>query len=238
MFREPALFSGGPYHQKTFGKTIDYSASLKTSSRTFITRDAKIGSTSSSKVSIFLHIWHRYARWTLETAIGNLGDEIRQDKDPYTNILVRGVLRAQLNSILAMLPNLKLKKDDGLPLGAKDLGNGYALLRACEDTAKPVTEADAAAIMIYWGQMDWPNRDRWPRAVMRWSRLRLPNGQTARISWIESRSRRPLRRTSCVKVVQNYCFNYGLLLIMLIIVVNYQRKNSIRSDQVLLPPEI
>ena len=163
MFREPALFSGGPYHQKTFGKTIDYSASLKTSSRTFITRDAKIGSTSSSKVSIFLHIWHRYARWTLETAIGNLGDEIRQDKDPYTNILVRGVLRAQLNSILAMLPNLKLKKDDGLPLGAKDLGNGYALLRACEDTAKPVTEADAAVIMIYWGQMDWPNRDRWPK---------------------------------------------------------------------------
>jgi hypothetical protein len=179
-----------------------------------------------------------YAQWTLETATGNLGDEIRQDKDPYTNILVRGVLQAQLNSILAMLPNLKLKKDDGLPLGAKDLGNGYALLRACEDTAKPVTETDAAAIMIYWGQMDWPNRDRWPRAVMRRSRLRLPNGQTARTSWIGSRSRRPLRRTSCVKVVQNYCFNYGLLLIMLIIVVNYQRKNSIRSDQVLLPLEI
>jgi hypothetical protein len=27
-----------------------------------------------------------YSQWTIETAIGNLGDEIRQDRDPYANI--------------------------------------------------------------------------------------------------------------------------------------------------------
>lgn len=29
-----------------------------------------------------------YAQWTIETAIGNLGGEIRQDRDPYTNIVL------------------------------------------------------------------------------------------------------------------------------------------------------
>ncbi|KAF8222325.1 hypothetical protein L208DRAFT_1038562, partial [Tricholoma matsutake] len=32
-----------------------------------------------------------YAQWTMETAIGNLGKEIRQDKDPYCNLEERGV---------------------------------------------------------------------------------------------------------------------------------------------------
>jgi hypothetical protein len=158
--------------------------SLKRSLKNFIIRDAKIKSTSSGKVFIFLCILHQRQFVlallpAIETAIGNLGDEIRQDKDPYTNIALCRVLHVQLNSICAMLPHIKLKKDDGLPLGAKDLGNGYALLRACEDTAKPVTKREAHVIMDYWANKEWPNQGSWPRAVKRWAQLHLPNGQIA-----------------------------------------------------------
>ena len=141
-----------------------------------------------------------YAQWTIETAIGNLGDEIRQDRDPYANVAQRGVLRAQLNSILAMFPRLDLDTDRSFPRGAKDLGHGYALLRMCQKTPKPVTEHEANAILRHWEENGWPNRDAWPRALKRWSRLRLPNGQIARSRWYESHSTRPLRKTTCVKV--------------------------------------
>ncbi len=156
-----------------------------------------------------------YAQWTIETAIGNLGEEIRMDRDPYANIAQRGVLRAQLNSILAMFPHLNvpnLDNDDSLrlPRGAKDLGQGYALLRMCQSTAKSVGDAEASAILRYWEERGWPNLDAWPRAVKRWSRLQLPNGQRARSRWYESQSTRPLRTTTCVKVCSSpfWCFKY------------------------------
>lgn len=147
-----------------------------------------------------------YAQWTIETAIGNLGDEIRQDRDPYANIAQRGILRAQLNSILAMFPHLKLGDNKPFPHGAKDLGQGYALLRACQNVAKPVTEAEANAILKYWEEKGWENLGAWPRVVKRWARLHLPNGQKARCKWYESHSTRPLRKTTCVKVCSSASF--------------------------------
>jgi hypothetical protein len=141
-----------------------------------------------------------YSQWTIETAIGNLGDEIRQDRDPYANIAQRGVLRAQLNSILAMFPHLNLGKDGSLPRGAKDLGQGYALLHACQNTPEPVTDAEANAIVKYWEEQGWQNLNAWPRSVKQWSRLQLPNGQKAQSRWYESHSTCPLRKTTCIKV--------------------------------------
>lgn len=143
-----------------------------------------------------------YAQWTMETAIGNLGNEIRQDKDPYANIAQRGVLRAQINSIVAMMPHVLLSERDAtrIPRGARDLGEGYVLLRACQPTAIDVSGPEADAIMTLWEAKGWPNKDRWPRAVRRWARLRLPNGQLARSRWNELRSLRNLRRTAVVKV--------------------------------------
>ena len=141
-----------------------------------------------------------YAQWTIETAIGNLGNEIRQDRDPYANIAQRGVLRTQINSILAMLPHLSLDKSNSLPRGAKDLGHDYIFLRPCEDIARQVTVAEANAILAYWEKKGWPNQDAWPRAVKRWAHLKLPNGQKAHSRWYESRSTRNLRKTTCVKV--------------------------------------
>lgn len=46
-----------------------------------------------------------YAQWTLETAIGNLGQEIRQDHNMFTNL---AVLHAQTNSLRARFPNIQL----------------------------------------------------------------------------------------------------------------------------------
>jgi hypothetical protein len=148
-----------------------------------------------------------FSQWTIETAIGNLGEEIRQDWDPYANIAQRGVLRAQLNSIQAMFPHVDIGKDNSnLPRGVKDLGEGYALLRACQNAPEPVTEAEANAILKYWEAKGWPNMNSWPRAVKRWARLQLPNGQRARSNWYESHSTRPLRKATCVRVCRSIYF--------------------------------
>ena len=42
-----------------------------------------------------------YAQWTLETAIGNLGREIHQDRDLFANLTQRAIMRAQINSLNA-----------------------------------------------------------------------------------------------------------------------------------------
>jgi hypothetical protein len=140
----------------------------------------------------------------METAIGNLGEEIRQDHDPYANIAQRGLLHAQTNSLLAMMPNvlIPVDKSSTLPRGSKDLGGGYVLLRACQPIAVNLSGQEAAAIMpvVLWDAKGWPNREKWPRAVRRWARLRLPNGQILRSRWMESRSLRELRRTTVCKV--------------------------------------
>ena len=62
----------------------------------------------------------------METAIGNLGEEIRQDQDPYANIAQWGLLHAQINSLVAMIPDALLldDKSGAVPHGSRDLGDG------------------------------------------------------------------------------------------------------------------
>jgi len=120
-----------------------------------------------------------YAQWTMETAIGNLGKEVRQDRDPYANISQRGILRAQMNSIRCMMPHLDLGDGNKIPEGGIDVGGNYIMLRACQEVAMDVSEVEAAAILNFWEDRGWPNRDRWIRAVKRWGRLCLPNKQIA-----------------------------------------------------------
>jgi hypothetical protein len=103
----------------------------------------------------------------METAIGNLGDEIHQDKDPYANISQQGLLHAQINLLVAMMPDVLLSEDKSgaIPHGSRDLGDGYVLLKACQPTAIDISEPEATAIMKLWDAKGWPNRDHWPRAV-------------------------------------------------------------------------
>jgi hypothetical protein len=100
------------------------------------------------------------------------------------------------------MPDILPSEDESMkvPRGGKSLDSGYVLLRACQPTAIDVSELEATAIMTLWNEKGWPNQKRWPHAVRRWARLRLPNGQIARSYWMESRSQRKLRRTRVVKV--------------------------------------
>ena len=47
-----------------------------------------------------------------------------------------------------MFPDLEESKDT-IPRGAKDLGNGYVLLRAREETARYIEDAECQALKLY-----------------------------------------------------------------------------------------
>lgn len=137
----------------------------------------------------------------METAIGNLGKEIRQDKDPYRNLEERGVLRAQLNSVMAMYPKLDINHGTpSLSNHAHVFPDRYAFLPRCDSIARPMVQIEYDTLMEYWQREGWPNQQSWPNAIIRWARLQLPNGQRARSLWSESNSKSSLRRTSCVEV--------------------------------------
>jgi hypothetical protein len=137
----------------------------------------------------------------METAIGNLGKEIRQDKDPYRNLEERGVLRAQINSLMAMYPKLDINHSARrLSIHAHGFPDGYAFLPRRDQIARPMLQPEYDALMEYWQHEGWPNQSLWPNAIVRWARFQLPNGQRARSIWSESTSKSSLRRTSCVEV--------------------------------------
>lgn len=69
------------------------------------------------------------SQWTMERTIGNLGEEIRQPSNPYANLSQRGLLRCQVNALIAMIPDLE-RTPPALPHGGLDLSNGFALLHA------------------------------------------------------------------------------------------------------------
>ena len=155
-----------------------------------------------------------YAQWTLETAIGNLGREIRQDRDLFANLAQRAVLRAQTISLKARFPDIQLEcgKIDAVtrPTRARKFEgyDGFAFLPRCEDYPSPITGDERDALKIYWRAQKWPNVDTWPHAVCRWAKLQLPNGQKARSIWQESSLATKPRRASCVEVSPSLCINH------------------------------
>jgi hypothetical protein len=71
-------------------------------------------------------------QWMLERMIGNLGEEIKQPSNPFANLSQRGIRHAQVNALKALIPDLAPDRDDAnhLPRGARDIGDGFILLRA------------------------------------------------------------------------------------------------------------
>ena len=112
-----------------------------------------------------------YAQWTLETAIGNLSREIRQDRDIYTNLTQRAVLRTQLSSVRAHFPQVQLEFRD--PLTSSVSGNartfvgyeGYVLHPRHEVHPTLLKEDEINAPTNYWQLQGWPTRDSWPNTV-------------------------------------------------------------------------
>jgi hypothetical protein len=44
-----------------------------------------------------------YAQWALENTIGNLGREVHQHSNPFMNLSERGLLRARINAVKALV---------------------------------------------------------------------------------------------------------------------------------------
>ena len=143
-----------------------------------------------------------YAQWTLETAIGNLGHEIRQDRDLFANLTQRAVMRAQVNSLCACFPQIEfdIGRRSSQSSHRCEFEGSFVFLPCCEDNPSPLSDDELLAFKAYWSSQSWPNIDNWPNAVCRWAKLQLPNGQKARSVWYESCVNMKLRQASCVEV--------------------------------------
>lgn len=133
-----------------------------------------------------------YAQWTMERTIGNLGEEIRQPSQPYSNLSQRSIIRAQVNTLQSASPGLVVPdtRNPPAPQGSTQLSGGYVLLRArdpkCAFAHKLVTGRAYQVIEHFWEDIRSPDdRQRIPKFA-RWARLRLPNEQIARSLWKES----------------------------------------------------
>jgi len=124
----------------------------------------------------------------MERTIGNLGEEIRQPSNPYANLSERGLLRAQRNTLIAMVPQLD-KLEKGLPRGAIALDNDFVLLRAMDTADRKTQDQERTAILQFLMQtrnIPISNGEQPVVKVRKWARLLLPNGQIARSAWKET----------------------------------------------------
>ncbi|KAJ7092160.1 hypothetical protein C8R44DRAFT_719616 [Mycena epipterygia] len=139
-----------------------------------------------------------YSQWTMERTIGNLVQEIKLHSQPYANLSERGLRRSQVNALKAMIPDLH-PEEQKLPRGSIDLGDGYVLLRARDEFRHHIDGNAGQAIRNYLEADSGPMVGQ--LSLIRWARVRLPNGQIARSLWKESR--RPLKK---VRMARNMKF--------------------------------
>jgi hypothetical protein len=150
------------------------------------------------------------SQWTMERTIGNLTQELRQPSNPFANLVQHALLRCQINSLKNIIPDLD--EPASLPRNAIDLGDGYILLRRRDTTARRVLPAEELALIAYLQTLpDFRDiRLQSPFSVVRWARLRLPTGQTARSLWGEqSKPLEKLRMARNVKVDKFYSLFYS-----------------------------
>ncbi|KAJ7589530.1 hypothetical protein C8J56DRAFT_1004281 [Mycena floridula] len=132
-----------------------------------------------------------YSQWTMERTIGNLGEEIKQHSDPYSNLAQRALRRCQVNAIKAMIPDIE-----------PDLGGGYILLPKQDTVLRVMDACEATALDIYLCETQGINNT--VHEVHKWARLKLPNGQVARSLWCEKgRVLTKLRISHNVKILLN-----------------------------------
>jgi hypothetical protein len=138
-------------------------------------------------------------QWTMERSIGNLGEEVKQPSKPFANLSQRGILRSQVNALKAMIPDLEPTVTK-LPRGAKELGGDFILLCARDENAHLVDNAAEAQAIQDYLQEHMPDEydGEWRPRIVRWARLRLPNGQIARSLWKEG-----LKSLSQVRMARN-----------------------------------
>jgi hypothetical protein len=134
------------------------------------------------------------SQWTLERTIGNLGEEIKQHSNPFANLSQRGIRRARVNALKALIPDLIVDETtvESIPRNSRDLGDGYVLLRAREVHAHPLRDCEADALREFLPTAKYGSEI----YVRRWARLRLPTGQTCYSAWKEKGKPIHKRRTA------------------------------------------
>jgi Transposase family tnp2 len=134
------------------------------------------------------------SQWTLERTIGNLGEEIKQHSNPFANLSQRGIRRAHVNALTAIIPDLDPNNSlkGALPRGSEDLKNGYVLLRARDKHRQCLRECEVEALQRFSPTM----LETGIMSVRRWARLRIPNGQICYSAWKELQKPLEKRRTA------------------------------------------
>ncbi|KAJ6535144.1 hypothetical protein B0H19DRAFT_1004445, partial [Mycena capillaripes] len=140
-----------------------------------------------------------YSQWTIERTIGNLGQEIKSQSEPYANLGERALLRCQLNALKAMVPGFD-PEEKKLPNRSIVLGDSFVLLHARDDYRHNLHGAHGRVIRGYMEAHNGPMVGN--LGVVRWARLRLPNGQIARSLWREAH--RPLNK---LRIARNILFD-------------------------------
>lgn len=116
----------------------------------------------------------------MERTIGNLGQEIWQPSNPYSNLTQEGVCWCHVNSLLAAIPKLVPSQNE-IPNGAEDLGNRFVLL--WKHDCHPYTPQSLSKVNATW---DFLVPGNLILLIQHWAWLKLPNGQIACSLWREA----------------------------------------------------
>ncbi|TFK60769.1 hypothetical protein BDN72DRAFT_778983 [Pluteus cervinus] len=133
------------------------------------------------------------AQWAMENTIGNLGREVHQPSNPFSNLAERGLLRAQTNALYALVPGLE--PPPVLPRGSVSFSQGAILLRPSEETEYEMPDNEVLAYQEYLEYKEQPPEEG-PISFCRWGRFQLPNGEIIRSAWKERERRNQDGRTS------------------------------------------
>ncbi|KAM6500225.1 hypothetical protein JOM56_003239 [Amanita muscaria] len=151
------------------------------------------------------------AQWALENTVGNLGREVHQPSNPFSNLSQRGLLRAQTIALKALVPEFNIALT--LPNKSVQLGDNYVLLCARDRHPYniPNTEAAADAVQRFLTSNAHPVSDAHSFQIRRWARLLLPNRQRARCLWKEEPKEKyeNFRNSRNVKFKDNGKTRYG-----------------------------
>ncbi|KDQ05773.1 hypothetical protein BOTBODRAFT_82929, partial [Botryobasidium botryosum FD-172 SS1] len=135
------------------------------------------------------------SQYPMERTIGSLGQEIRQPSNPFANLSQRAVVRCQVNALKALV--LDLTRGEPEARIAIDLGGGYTALHPRDRSGQKIAGPEGLAICeALQGDMDSYTHVR----LVRWARVRLPNGQIARCAWKEKQ--RPLENVRMARNIK------------------------------------
>ena len=108
--------------------------------------------------------------------VGNLGREIHQHSNPFSNLSQCGLLCAQMNTLYSIIPTLSPAKK----ISEKDepLGDDYILLHA-KEKARQLPQVEETFVRQYLTMCGYPLLAGTSFTLLKWAHVQLPNGQQA-----------------------------------------------------------